>query len=64
MNKRNTMSDNHLQLSPHPIRGTKTAWWYEEENGLCIVVEPAQDTKQITIPWASLRGALRRKDAP
>jgi hypothetical protein len=58
------MSNKDLKCEPHAIRGIKTAWWYEEDMGLCIVVEPAQVTQQITIPWASLRGALKRKDKP
>lgn len=56
------MSVNDLQPEPHKIRKRKDAWWYEEEKGLCIVVEPQDRTMTIEIPWASLRGALRRKD--
>lgn len=58
------MSNKDLKCEPHAIRGTETAWWYEEEEGVCVVVELAQGTRQITIPWASLRGALKRKDKP
>jgi hypothetical protein len=65
------MSDTHLQLEPHPIRGTESAWWYEDEKGICVVMECRDangrllaDTLQATIPWRSLRGAVRRKDKP
>lgn len=58
------MSDTDLQRTPHPIRQTKTAWWYEDELGLYVVVEASRVTRQIFIPWASVRGALRRKDKP
>lgn len=63
------MADKHLSLKPHAIRGTKSAWWYEESKGICLVQECRDvrggllaDTRQVTIPWDSLRGALKRKD--
>ena len=55
------MSD---QRKSHAIRGTKTAWWYEEAKGICVVAESVGPTQLIFIPWASLRGALKRKDRP
>lgn len=58
------MADKDLQLDPHKIRGTDKAWWYEEETGICIVVEPNVTTQQIMIPWGALRSALKRKDQP
>lgn len=58
------MSDKDLSMNPHKIRGMKTAWWYEEEKGICLVVEPHDTTQLITIPWDSLRFALKRKDKP
>lgn len=51
-----------LKLEPHRIRGCKDAWWYEEDVGLSVVMEPSAQIKTITIPWASLRGALKRLD--
>lgn len=58
-----------LQLDPHHLRGQPHAWWYEEDFGITVVVEPDPtkdgnvDTRQIKIPWRTLRAALGRKDA-
>jgi hypothetical protein len=63
------MSTQHLQLKPHKIRGTATAWWYEEEKGISIVQEHWEaavhiSTDSTTIPWQAIRDALARKDKP
>jgi len=60
------MSNKHLRCQPHAIRGTKTAWWYEEPEGLTFVIEnvASEGTKQITIHWNYIRAALSRKDRP
>jgi len=64
------MSNKHLQLTPHAIRGTVTAWWYEEEKGISVVQEFRDKngmlhiTESILLPWTSIRGALKRKDKP
>jgi hypothetical protein len=56
------MSTKHLQLKPHAIRDTKTAWWYEENKGIAVIVEPNSQYTHVNIPWESLRKALHRKD--
>ena len=43
------------------------AWWYEEEGGICMVIEMWRggkyvQTEQRTIPWKDVRAALGRKD--
>ena len=61
------MSNKDLLRTSHAIRDDKDAWWYEEEKGICLVVsDPSKDrnTFQFTIPWRSLRAALKRKDKP
>ncbi len=63
------MSTKHLHRKPHKIRGTSTAWWYEEAKGVCVVVEHWEAgnhicTDSTTIPWKSLEGALARKAQP
>lgn len=63
------MSNHHLQLKAHKIRGTKTAWWYEEEQGISVVQEHWEASVHIStdatmIPWHAIRKALARKDRP
>jgi hypothetical protein len=64
------MSTKHLQNNPHAIRGDTTAWWYEEEAGVCVVQQyltprgTVFGTRSVVIPWRSIRGALARKDKP
>ena len=57
------MTTDNLKLWPHKIRGTKSAWWYEEDQGVYVIVEPTNESKTLLITWAALRYALRRKDA-
>ncbi len=59
------MSVMDLQLNPHKIRGTTSAWWYEEENGITVVQEYYKDHELVkvlhtVIPWRSIRSALKR----
>ena len=56
------MSEKDLQKEPHNIN--PHSWWYEENYGVTIVVEPVTTTRQIKIPWRSIRAALKRKDKP
>ena len=56
------MSDKHLSLKPHNIRNRSDAWWYEESKGINMVVEPQDQTTQITIPWQEIKNALARKE--
>lgn len=58
------MSDNHLKLESHKVRNTKDAWWYEQPNGICVVVPFGLITKLVEIPWSSIRSALARKEKP
>jgi len=63
------MSDKHLKLSPQKIRGTTTAWFYEEKAGLTVVQECYSldhyvGTTSVLIPWRAIRGALARKARP
>jgi hypothetical protein len=61
------VSEKHLQIDPHNIRGRKDAWWYEEPQGICVVVEPVRDewgryvAQTVKIPWRSIESALKRK---
>ena len=56
------MSNKHLSLEPHKIRGREDAWWYEEAKGINMVVEPQEQTVQIVIPWKAIKYALARKE--
>lgn len=44
-----------LKESPHTIANRTDVWWYEEPNGIVVVVEPGEKTKTIAIPWKSIR---------
>jgi len=50
-----------LKNKPHAIRGREDVWWYEENGGINVVVEPQDTTIQVVIPWRSIRYALARK---
>ena len=56
------MSKKDLQGKPHNIN--PFSWWYEENHGVTVVVEPKPETQQIKMPWRSIRAALKRKDKP
>jgi hypothetical protein len=70
MTHEETMSDKHLKLTPHKLADDPTAWWYEEEKGLCVVQQYLTNrgtvfgTRSVVIPWGSIRAALTRKDKP
>ena len=53
-----------LLLDPHNI--TEEAWWYEEDDGICVVQEchknGCRNTVMVTIPWKDVRAALKRLD--
>ena len=53
------MANKDLKLKPHHIHGDPDAWWYEEPNGICVVVEGAG---QHHIRWDYLKAALARKE--
>lgn len=54
------MSNEHLLCTPHRIKGRKDAWWYEEADGICLVIEPQPKTEQITTPWSEIRIMMLR----
>ena len=59
------MSKKHLLDKPHEIiksSCSKSSWWYEENNGIMICVDPNTDLTMHLIPWRSIRNALARKD--
>ena len=62
------MSKKHLSLKPKAARvkypEIAEAWWYEENGGIDIHIDPRQANRHISlfIPWASIRAALKRKD--
>ncbi len=58
------MSKQHLQLKPHHHKGDETWWWYEDSTGIDIVVEDkiSGRVRFVTIPWRSIKAALRRLD--
>lgn len=65
------MANDDLKRAPHHHKGDETWWWYEEPEGICVVVETGAEAalfgrhhKLVTIPWKSIRAALKRKDAP
>ena len=60
------MSRKHLLSEPQFVAHDESWWFYEENRGICIVVEPvipkSAPTRSVTIPWARIRAALKRKD--
>ena len=55
-----------LKQTPHKV--TEDFWWYEEGQGISVVVVfrspdgEVLDSKVRNIPWRSIRAALKRKD--
>lgn len=58
-------------LSPNPKKARMKygadaeAWWYEENGGIEIHIDPGKDLARhisFVIPWRSIRRALARKD--
>lgn len=57
------VSRKHLNRAPHrPKNGAVDWWWYEQNGGICIVVESSHRTEQFNIRWNAIRAALKRKD--
>ena len=62
------MANKDLKHIPHDI--SENAWWYEESQGINVIVMPealppegsALKGAHIRISWRVLRNALRRKD--
>lgn len=63
--KRGTMSKKDLSLNPQNISGD--IWYYEENNGIDVLIHKLDGTHnidiQFTIPWKMIRASLKRKDA-
>lgn len=54
-----------FQLASHKLKGRDDAWWYEENDGIHVVVEPTmttmtERTKSVRIPWSSILKAAKR----
>ena len=64
------MANKHLKRKPQHASDVERWWWYEDTHGVDIVVTQAalehgaNGTAILTIPWRSIRAALRRKDKP
>lgn len=62
------MANKHLKPEPHII--TSRCWWYEQDDGISVVVEHIDDddmyshTENYLVPWEDIRTALSRKDLP
>ena len=64
------MAKEHLKRKAHHPQGRDDVWWYEENDGIYVVMEKAGDRPGYTGPvantckikWSSLRAALARKD--
>ena len=62
------MGNSDLHLHPHHPRGRDDAWWYDEPEGITVILEPLKGGRsgpnRVTIPWRSIEAALRRKRKP
>lgn len=60
------MSAKHLSRDPQRFKNCDSAWFYEERDGLKVVVEHPNGSKNnatvVTISWPRIRRALMRKD--
>ena len=63
------MAKDDLKRDPHHPGKRDDVWWYEENDGIHIVMEASKHhyeghevANTCKITWASLRAALRRKD--
>lgn len=63
------MSKKDLKRTPHHPQKRDDVWWYEENDGIHIIMEKSphhyegnEVANHCKITWASLRAALRRKD--
>ena len=63
------MSDKDLTTKPHNTTDD-SCWWYDDPGGINIVKRIEDENgdyvrvDQVTIPWRSIRAALKRKDKP
>ncbi len=60
------MSEEHLSLKPKTLKTegypVREAWFYEENGGLSVYIRTGTGVGKTTIPIASIRAYLRRKD--
>lgn len=63
------MAKEHLKRTPHHPEKRDDVWWYEENDGIYVVMEPNRHSYEgnevaniCKIKWSSLRAALARKD--
>ena len=63
------MAKKDLKKTPHHPQKRDDVWWYEENDGIHIVMEASRNPpvghlmpNTCKITWASLRAALKRKD--
>lgn len=56
------MSYKHLHKKYHPVKGSGTGWWYEDNRGIDVIVHPQPTRVHIYITWRAIRAALGRKD--
>ena len=56
------MSYKHLRTKSHPVKGSGTSWWYENNDGIEIIVHPQPECQHIHISWKAIRAALAKKD--
>ena len=57
------MSNKDLRRNSHKVTGTNNVWWYEIPSGIHLLVRHnIGNIKDYTIPWETIRNALKRKD--
>jgi hypothetical protein len=54
------VDDEGLRRDPQTIEAG--AWFYEEHDGLSIIVTPREFSIHLKIPWRKIRASLKRKD--
>lgn len=57
------MARKHLHRHPKNVSPPREdVWWYEDNGGIEIHVEPHERHVCVRIPWRKIREALARKD--
>ena len=56
------MADKHLKISPTKYKFQPDTWWYEEPDGIHIVMKIGEEIVSRRILWRSIRASLKRKD--
>ena len=55
------MSAKDLKCNSHKTPDPKV-WWYEDIQGIDVIVHPHANCASVKISWLALRAALGRKD--